>query len=313
MICRYICSRLQSYSVLFVVLGLLWGGSFVAIEIGLRSFPPLLFAALRYDVAGVVVLGYAMSTTDRWWPATGDDWRAVGVAAVLVVGLYQALLFTGEQYVSGAVAAILVSLSPVLSAGFAAALVPGQALRRGQYLGVALGFLGVVLVVDPLGTSAAPAGVGLVLLAVASFSLGSVLVRPLSPSLPAPSLQAWAMLGGAFLLHTGSALSGEPVPAAPGIEALATLAYLALGAGAGGFLLYFRLLDRVGAAELNLVSYIEPVVATGLSWLLLERTVGPATLLGFLVIFAGFLAVKRRAARALATAGVRHVRRRLAG
>jgi drug/metabolite transporter (DMT)-like permease len=64
--------------------------------------------------------------------------------------------------------------------------------------------------------------------------------------------------------------------------------------------------------ETNLIGYVEPVVATGLSWLLLERTVGPATLLGFLVIFAGFLAVKRRAARALATAGLRHARRHLA-
>jgi probable blue pigment (indigoidine) exporter len=295
----------------FVLVASFWGGSFVAIEVGLHEVPPLLFAAVRYDLAGLVILAYALATTDRWYPRDTEDWTAVAVAAALVIAAYHALLYLGEQYIPGTVAAVVISLAPVLTALFAAGLVPEGGLEPTQYLGIALGFAGVVLVVDPSpATFGSTTGLGvlLVFLSAASFGLGSVLVRPLSPSLPARSLQAWAMLGGAGLLHLASVVRGEPgvtsvVSWSP--TALAALAYLALGSGVVAFLLYFELLDRVGAAELNLVGYLEPVVATLASWLVLGHTIAPATVMGFLAILSGFVVVKHVAVKGVLVRVVR--------
>ncbi|MUW15910.1 EamA family transporter, partial [Halorubrum sp. CBA1125] len=66
--------------VAFVLLSTLWGTSFVAIEAGLHYFPPLLFAGVRYAIAGAVVLAYAALAPDRWVPRGRSEWLGVAVA-----------------------------------------------------------------------------------------------------------------------------------------------------------------------------------------------------------------------------------------
>ncbi|PSP60655.1 hypothetical protein BRC77_15340, partial [Halobacteriales archaeon QH_8_64_26] len=72
------------------------------------------------------------------------------------------------------------------------------------------------------------------------------------------------------------------------------LAYLGTVTGAGAFLIYFELLDRVGPTNSNLIGYLEPVCATVLSWLVLGQLVDPLTGLGFAAILLGFLCLRRR-------------------
>jgi len=62
---------------LFLTLAAVWGSAFTAIKTGLDFFPPVLFAALRYDLAGVLMLGYAVYATDRWRPRSRDEWLLV--------------------------------------------------------------------------------------------------------------------------------------------------------------------------------------------------------------------------------------------
>jgi len=289
---------LPDTSLLFVSLAILWGTSFVAIEVGLHHVPALAFAALRYDIAGVVVLAYAVAATDRWRPRTREELGSVLVPAVFVFGAYPALLYVGETYISGAVAAVVVSLSPVLTAGFGSALDFEEPLTTTGLVGVALGILGVVVVVDP-GPGALDAGlvgVALVLAGTACFALGSVLARPFDAGLPKPTTQAWAMVGGAVGLHIASLARGESLAAATWTtDAVVALAYLALASGAVAFLVYFELLERVGATELTLVAYLEPVVAALVAWAIFGNVVDATTALGFAVIFLGFALLKRHA------------------
>ncbi len=84
-------------AVLFSILALCWGSSFVAIEIGLEYVPPLLFAGGRYALAGVIVLAYAAVVTDQLWPETRGEWLAVAVAGVFVIALYHGLLYLANS------------------------------------------------------------------------------------------------------------------------------------------------------------------------------------------------------------------------
>lgn len=304
-------SRLPDTSLLFVSLAILWGASFVAIEIGLHHVPALAFAALRYDVAGLVVMAYAVRATDRYRPRTRDEYLSVLVPAIFVFGAYPALLYLGEMHVPGAVAAVVVSLSPVLTAGLGSALDLEAPLSRTGIAGVALGILGVAVVVDPAPgvLDGSLVGVALVLAGTACFAIGSVLTRPLDAGLPKPTTQAWAMLGGAASLHVASLARGESLADATWTtDAIVALAYLALASGVVAFLVYFELLDRVGATQITLVSYLEPVVAALVGWAIFGDVVDTTTALGFAVIFLGFALLKRHAlTRAVATAR-RHVR-----
>ena len=288
---------------MFVLLATLWGGSFTAIEVGLHYFPPLAFAGFRYAIAGVVILGYAAVATDRWRPRAREEYLAVGVVGALVIAGYHGLLYLGERHVSGAVAAVVVSLAPVLTAGFGAVILD-ERLTLTEGVGFATGVAGVAVVAgfDPASVlSTSVVGVGLVLLGAACFALGGVLTRPLRTDLPAAALQAWSMLGGSALLLAWGALRGESfasIRVTP--TALASLAYLTLLSGVVAFLLYFRLLDRMGPTKLHLVGYLEPVVATLAGWAVLGEVVSASTVAGFGAIFDGFAVLHRDAIGSLA-------------
>lgn len=290
-------SNIPLSALLFVLLATIWGGSFVAIDVGLDVVPPLLFAALRYDVASVVVLAYAVASTDRWLPQSRDDWLGVGTGATLLIAIHHALAYTGQQYVPGAVASVVVSLVPVLTAVFAALTLPGERLEPLQYGGVALGFVGVIAVAAPDAGNADGAsilGVGLVFFAAAAFAAGTVTLRKLTPRLSSQALQGWMMALGALLLHGGSLLRGESLAIEWTLPALGALAYLSLVAGAVAYLLYFRLLAWTGPSEATLVNYAQPIAATAVSWLLLGSLVSESTLGGLLTIFGGLALFKRR-------------------
>ncbi len=285
---------------LFLVLAAAWGSSFVAISAGLDHFPPVLFAALRYDIAGAVMLGYAIYAVDRWRPVGREEWATVAVGAALLIGAYHVFLFVGQQHTTAAAAAVLVSLSPVLTTGFARALVPSDALSAVGVVGVCVGLVGVGVVVqpDPSNLFATDAVAKLlVFCAAAAFALGSVLTRRLDADLPIETMEAWSMLGGAALMHVVSLGLREPIEPTSwiGPEAIGALAYLSLVASALGFLLYFDLLERLGAVEINMVSYVAPVFTAIVGWLYLGEVIDAATVAGFVLIACGFVIVKRRA------------------
>jgi len=294
---RNLLSTPESVVAAFVLLAVLWGTSFVAIEAGLHHFPPLLFAGVRYAIAGVIVLGVAAVASGRTVPRGRDEWLGVAVAGTFVIAAYHGLLYVGELRISGAVAAVVVSLAPVLTAVFAALFLPNERLGPVEVGGFALGILGVVVIADPMEAgvgSAAIVGVALAFAGAVAFSLGAVLLRPLRTDLPIAALQGWAMVLGAGLLFVGAAVFGES-PAA--IEwnrtAIVSLAYLTLLSGVLAFLIYFALLDAVGPAQLHLVGYAEPVVAAVGSWVLFGSLIEAEAIVGFVAILAGFLALER--------------------
>lgn len=289
---------------------------------GLRTLPPLAFAAARYSLSAVLLVGVAGASasaragraahartgratrgghrrnpTSPWLPTTRRDLTAVAVGGVLLIGA-TGLTFVGQQFTTGGVAAIIVSLSPLVTALLAWVLLPEERLSPRGVVGVLVGFVGVALVLAPDPAALLdPELVGkvLILVATVSMSLATVLVRRVRPSLPPIPYTGWAMAVGAVVLWAAAAVAGESVAAndlTP--TALGAVVYLGAVAGAGGFAGYFTLLERVGALEANLVTYVNPVVAVVVGAALLDERLAPTAAAGFLVIAAGFLLVKNR-------------------
>jgi len=288
---------------LFVVLAAVWGSAFMAIKAGLEFFPPVLFAALRYDVAGVVMLAYALYATDSPLPRGRAEWTEVAIGAVFLIAAYHALLFIGETdpTVTSAAAAVIVSLSPVLTTGFARLLLPSERLTALGVVGLLLGLVGVAVLseLDPSNLLAGGTVAKLLIFgAAAAFALGSVLTRRVDSELPIETMEAWSMLLGAGLMHVASVGLGErPGAVVLNVQSVAALAYLSLAASALGFLIYFDLLARLGPIEINLVSYVAPVFAALSGWAFLSEVPTPSTVGGFSLIFLGFVLLKRGAIR----------------
>lgn len=287
---------------LFALLATLWGFSFPAISIGLRSLDPVLFAAFRYDVAAVLLLAYAVVRTSAWRPTARNDLLAVlGGGIFLVAG--NALLFVGQQTVPAGVAAVMQSLVPIATTLWAFGLLPEERLSAVGAVGILIGFLGVGLVVrpDPDNLLAGDTlGRLLILGQVASVSLGGVLVQRSEPTLDRSALSGWSMAVGGVVLHAVSLAVGEPFGLPTTLAAQGAVLYLGVFATALAFFIYFTLLAVRGALETSLVAYLVPVVATVAGVLLLDESITPLTVVGFLVVFMGFLLLKRRAIAELA-------------
>lgn len=282
---------------LFVGLAALWGLSFPAISAGLDSLPPLLFAALRYDIGGALLLGYLVLRGVEWRPTTRIDWLTIAIAsAFLIAG--NSLLFIGQQTVSGGIASILYGLIPILTAGFAAVLLPSEPISARRLIGVATGLAGVAVIAQPDPANlftAEVVGMGFVLGAAASVALGSVLLRRVSPSISISAMTAWAMLVGGLMLHVGSVAIGEGIAdVTPSFVGVVSVVYLAVFASAVAYVIYFTLLKEFGPLEINLVSYVVPVFATVAGIVLLDEPFTIAMVGGFALIAGGFLLVKGR-------------------
>ena len=288
---------------LFLLLAAIWGSAFMAINAGLPHFPPVLFAAFRFDIAGVLMLAYAAYVVDDPIPRGRDEWTLVAVGAVLIITGYHALLFIGESdpAVTSAIAAVIVSLSPVLTTVFARAFLPSERLTALGVAGLLVGLVGAGVLASPDPANLTGGGTAakfLVFLAAASFALGSVLTRASDVDMPIETMEAWSMLAGAALTHLVARALGESVvDIAWTIDALLALGYLSVFASGIGFLIYFDLLDRLGPIEINLVSYVAPVFAALSGWLVLNEGITPTTVVGFLLICVGFGLVKRSAIR----------------
>lgn len=290
-------SRRLTTAGLFALLATLWGFSFLAIEVGLRSLDPILFAAFRYGIAAVLLLGYALARRVDWRPGGRPDIVAIlGGGVFLVAG--NGLLFVGQQTVPSGVAAIMQGLVPVLTSLWAFGLLPGERLSAAGALGIALGFLGVAFIVRPdpanlLGGDAV--GRLLIFAQAASVALGGVIIQWAGPSLDRAALSGWSMAVGGAVLHGVSYAIGEPFALPATAAGWAAVAYLGVFATALAFGIYFFLLEVRGAIETSLVAYLVPVVATVAGVAVLDESVTAPTLVGFLLVFAGFALLKRPA------------------
>lgn len=287
-------------AVFFGVLSLVWGAGFTAIEVGLVHLDPLLFAGYRFDVGALFMLGALAALGRLTVPRTRTDTLTVVVAGLLLVFGNVFFLFIGQVYTTGAIAAVVYSLNPVMTAAFAALLLDEDGLNARDLAGVALGLVGVGLVArpNPADPSGDALGALLVFGAVISVASGGVLVQRFDADLDSLSVTAWAMAVGAVLLHLASLVAGEPVTLPTRLPTLGAIAYLGLGGSALAYGIYFTLLERRGPFAVNLVNYAIPPVAAVLGWVLLDERLGGLALAGFVCIVAGFVVVNRRAVAA---------------
>lgn len=281
----------------FLALSLLWGLSFPAISVGLEYLPPLFFASVRYDVAALVLLSVAAIRIDDWVPSRRHDLAAIAAGGLFLIGA-NGLLFVAQQSVPSGLAAIIQSLSPIVTALLAIALLDERLTGLGA-VGVAIGFVGVGLVVSPdpgavlVGDTASRL---LVVGQVCSIALGGVLVQRFAPAIDRVALTGWSMAVGALVLHALSGFAGElPLGGATTSTAIGAVLYLGVFSTALAFVIYFSLLEKYGAFEVALVSYLVPVVATVAGVFVLGETIGTGAVAGFALVAVGFAVLKRHA------------------
>ncbi|AFK17867.1 DMT family transporter [Haloferax mediterranei ATCC 33500] len=288
--------------VVFVALSAVWGSAFLATDIALESVPPAFLGAVRFDIAALLLFALTVARGDRFVPTERSEWRPILAGGVFSIGAHHALLFSGQVYIPGSVASVLLGIIPLATPTLTRLTATRERLSPIKTAGLVLGFLGLVVIANPDPEnllSSNLVGAVLVFSSAIAFALGAVLTHDSETDMSLLAVQSWMMLIGAVTLHvTSIALPWESAAGAVWTpQALVATGYLAVVAGAGGFLLYFWLLDRIGPIEVSILEYVIPIFAALAEWVIIERAPTKTTVVGFVLIFVGFLLFKRDAIR----------------
>jgi len=269
---------------------LIWSTTYLAVRIALTSFPPLLMIGARFLVAGLLLFSFLWLRGNKL--PSAKQWAHATVVGILLLGGGMGGTSFAEQWVVSSVAAIAAATTPIWTALMFSAT--GEPLTRWEWAGIGTGFAGVILLSLDGNLRASPAGTLALLIAMLSWSTGSVLSRRLQLP-PGPMGFAAEMLtGGSFLIVLGL-LRGEQLSSSFTSQALWAWIYLVSFGSLIAFNAYMYLLSRVRPALATSYAFVNPVLALFLGVVLAHDNVTSFAYLAVLLILLGlaFIMFKR--------------------
>ncbi|MEO7936021.1 MAG: drug/metabolite exporter YedA [Dokdonella sp.] len=260
----------------------IWGSTYFAIRVALDSWPPFLLGAVRFLIAGSML--YAFLRLRGTPSPTRAQWLNAAVTGTLLLGVGNGLVCYAEQSVASGLAAIAVASMPLFAAAF------GTIYRdwpsRLEWLGLTIGFAGVILLNLGSGMSGSPIGAIALIVAAIAWAFGSVWSR--RRDMPPASMNTAAqMISGGAALSVVSILQGERLHALPSVSATMAMLYLIVFGSLIAFTAYLYLLRNVRAVLATSYAYVNPPVAVLLGGLFLGEIIHPGDLTAMAVILAG--------------------------
>ena len=274
-------------AIALAALYIIWGSTYLGIRFALEGgFPPFLLGGVRFIIAGGLMYAFL-----RWRgvPApTRAQWGNAAMMGVFLLVLGNGMVNLAEKTVSSGMTAVAVASAPLWMGIFAA--MRGQKPSRMEWIGLGIGFLGVLWLNAGSSLTASPVGLVALLVASLAWSFGSIWSR--GRDLPSPFMASAAQMlcGGVAMCVVGAAI-GERFHGLPSAHALAAFAYLIVFGSIVGFSAYIWLLHHVRPALAGSYAYVNPVIAVGLgAWLAAERF-SAHDLGAMLVILSGVVAI----------------------
>lgn len=258
----------------------IWGTTYVVTTELLPPDRPLLAATLRALPAGLVLLAFGrVLPRGAWW------WRAA-VLGVLNIGAFFSLLFASAYFLPGGVAALIVSVQPLLVLLLGAGLLKAR-IQALQVVACVLGVVGVALLVLKPHAGLNPEGVAAGLGAAACMAFGIVLTkrwgRPDGVGLL--TFTGWQLAAGGLALAPVTLLV-EGLPSAVTLTNVAGFAYLAVIGALVAYALWFRGISRLPALAASITGFASPLTATVLGFVVLGQALSPVQLLGAAAVVA---------------------------
>jgi drug/metabolite transporter (DMT)-like permease len=266
-----------------MLLALVWGAAFLFIREVVREVPPVTVVAGRLVIAACVLVPVALFRSVAM-PPRASWWALVFVALITITA--------AEEHITSSVAATLVGTMPLFTLIFTFVLGTERATAD-RVAGLVVGFVGAVVLVGP-GlhdfTDANTLGEIAVVVSAASYAISTVAARQFARGEPLALAAGQMVIGAAIALPLALIIDGLP---SFDVSGRAGLSWLALGTLSSGlaYVVFFTLVQRVSATQVSTVTYLAPIVATLLGWLILDETIGLNLIAGLALILAGIMGV----------------------
>jgi len=273
---------------------LIWGSTYLGIRFALQGgYPPLLaVSGVRFVIAGTAL--YAVLRWRGVAAPTRAQWKTLVMMGAMMLLLGNGFVVLAEKTVSSGLAAVAVASMPLWMGLFGA--LRGQRSSHQEWLGIGVGFIGVVWLNAGSSLTASPTGLVLLLIAPVAWAFGSVWSR--GRDLPSPFMTAAAQMvcGGVIIVHVGLA-TGERFEAMPTLAGTLSVAYLVVFGSIVAFTAYVWLLHHVRPALASSYAYINPPIAVLFGALLAGERFTAHDLGAMAVILAGVVVITLAKAR----------------
>ncbi len=283
----------------FATIYLVWGSTFLAIRIGVQAAPPLLFAAMRFVVAGALLFGWTLLRRES--RPTAKQWRSIFILAVLIFLIDYGLVFWAEQRIASGIAAVIMATIPAFTALFEILILKTQRLTARLAIALTIGLAGVAILMShafnlgdaPVDT---PGAIALIIGSI-TWSLASVLSRRLPlPESKFVSSGAQMLVGGILLTLAAAAHHEFRGFAFSSVSRAGWLAliYLIILGSLIAFTVYVWLIHHQSPTKVGTYAYVNPVVAVVLGYFFAAEPVGLRTLLGAACVLIGVIIITTR-------------------
>jgi drug/metabolite transporter (DMT)-like permease len=278
----------------FLAIYVIWGSTFLATRVAVRTIPPFFVSGTRFFIAGVVL--FAIGRRQNREPLGWTNWGAATLMGALFFLICHGGLSWAAQHVPSGISALLmasVSMWTALLEWFR-----GSASRPGRVVFVSLlaGLGGIaVLVIHPeglAGSNVGSLGTAVVLIGAVSWAAGTVLTRgmPLTTSTVVNSGMQM-MTGGGLLLLLGLAAGPLPRASALAPQSVVAMLFLTFIGSLVGFTCYLWLLGKVSATQVATYAYVNPIVAVFLGWGLAGERLSMLSLAASFIVLAAVVAI----------------------
>lgn len=283
---------------LLVLLALMWGNSFLFVKTAVASIPPGWIVGGRLVIGSALLVGICLARRQPL-PRSRRTWLVMGGIGVIGTGLPWFAHAWAQQALDSGLVAVLNATTP--AATLLLALAFGiERLHTMRVVGLGVAITGSLIVIGGEVSGGGPvASLVVAMLAPFGYGLGSVLTRRHASGRIAPIPAAAAQLVGGALVLNLLALGVEgPAPAVGNLDPVHALALLALGVFGTGlaFIIYFTLIERVGATNASMVTYVVPIVGLAAGALVRGEQFGPNVFVGAAVLIVGVYLAQREPA-----------------
>jgi len=280
---------LARHVTLLAALSLIWGGSYLLIKYALDGFSAAMIVSARSLLASIVLLAVLRSRAlagPAWADVKARPWWALTLGVTAVAAPFLLITF-GEHVVPSGLTAVLISPASLFIALLAPFILPSESIDRRQGAGMLLGLVGVALVVGLESVHTVKEFLGALAMIGAAFfyGLSSFVVKGRYGQLAAVQT-SWISVTVAGLLTLPIGIATTPGHT-PDLGSIAALAVLGVGGTAIAFVVYYELINDIGAARAALVSYLAPGIALFYGAVFLDESITVAAVAGLVLILGG--------------------------
>lgn len=279
---------------LLLLLGVIWGSSYMFIKVAVAEVPAVTLVAARL-VTAAAILWLAQPLLGRPLPRGRKLWAAYAVMGFFSGALPYVLISWGEQHINSSLAALLQATMPIFTVILASFLGDDERLTRTAVLGVLVGFLGVAVLMLPdlqQGLRANLLGQLAIMASSVCYAGATVFARNRLRAQPPLTSTMGQMTMGALFTVPLSLFIDQPFALSPSLPAIASWLGLTLLGTVVAYVIYYGLIERTNATFVSTVTFIIPIFGLILGALVLSEPITLNLLLSTVLIIAGVLLVR---------------------